>query len=300
MTLAELKNKYNTGEIRVEGASYIGNPVDNTIMFISKKVERLLENLVGHKDCVVFTENGIELPDEEFVKNNYFIFSDNPQFEYAKFANIVADKRFNEERKKKYTLTPEGYYLGENTVIGDNSYIEPGCLIGHGVVIGKDARIFKGAVIKNSVIGDRVIVNEYAVIGSYGFTMSNDENGNKYRIPTLGKVILGNDVEIGVHNNVSCGSGGNTVLEDYVKTDALIHIGHDVHLHKNVEVTAGVTFSGFVDAGEGTYVGVGSVLRNRINLGNHSFIGMGSNVTKSVDSNTIVAGNPAKPFEKKK
>lgn len=299
MTINEILEAYKNGDLSVNSASYIGKPIDNTIMFISKKVEHLLKNLFGHKNCIVFSENGIELPDEEFVKDNYFIFSDNPQFEYAKFANIVANKRFDEEKDKKYTLTPEGYYLGENTVIGENSYIEPGCLIGHGVIIGKDARILAGAVIKNSIIGDRVIINEYAVIGSNGFTMSNDENGNKFRIPTLGKVIIGNDVEIGAHDNISCGSGGNTVLDDYVKIDALVHIGHDVHLHKNVEVTAGVTFSGFVDAGEESYIGVGSVLRNRISLGEHSFIGMGSNVTKSVEANIVVAGNPAKPFNRK-
>ena len=106
-------------------------------------------------------------------------------------------------------------------------------------------------------------------------------------------------MEIGTQNNVSCGSAGDTIIEDNVKTDSLIHIAHDNHLHKNVEVTAGVTFAGFVEAGEGAYIGVGSVLRNRITLGERSFVGMGSNVTRSVEAGTVVAGNPAKPFVKK-
>ena len=158
--------------------------------------------------------------------------------------------------------------------------------------------ILAGAVIRRSIIGDCFIANEHAVVGANGFTMADDEDGNKYRIPTMGRVIIGNNVEIGSHNNISCGSGGDTVIEDNVKLDSLIHVGHDVHLHKNVEVTAGVTFGGFVNAEEGTYVGVGSVLRNRITLGEHSFIGMGSNVTKSVEAGVVVAGNPAKPFNK--
>ena len=136
-------------------------------------------------------------------------------------------------------------------------------------------------------------------VGANGFTMANDENGNKIRIYSLGKVVIGNNVEIGAHDNVSRGSGGDTVIEDNVKIDALIHIGHDAHLHKNVEITAGAVVGGFVDAQEGAYIGINSVIRNRVTLGAQSFIGMGATVTKSVPAGITVVGNPAKPFEKK-
>lgn len=165
--------------------------------------------------------------------------------------------------------------------------------------IGDNARIYAGSVIKNSIIGNNVIVNEKAVIGANGFTMANDEDGNKIRIYSLGKVIIGNDVEIGTNDNISRGSGGDTIIEDSVKLDALIHIGHDVHLHKNVEITAGAVIGGFVDAQEGAYVGINAVVRNRVTLGSNSFIGMGATVTKSVNNGVIVVGNPAKPFDKK-
>ena len=284
-------------EFDIVGASYIGAPRSNTAMFITKKVEHLLSALKSVRECLVFAETGIEVP-EELKKNHAFVLTDKPQLAYARFANLFAEERYIEEKKMKYTLTPGGYYVSADVYLPEDAYIEPGCIIGPDVQMGKKARVFAGAIIRRSTIGDDFIANEHAVIGANGFTMAEDEEGKKIRIPTLGRVIIGNQVEIGVHNNVSCGSGGDTILEDNVKTDALIHIGHDVHLHKNVEVTAGVTFSGFVEAGEGAYLGVGSVVRNRIVLGDHAFIGMGSNVTKSVEANTVVAGNPAKPFVK--
>ena len=282
----------------ITGMSYIGAPRSNTAMFITKKVEHLLSALNDVYECLIFAETGIEVPDELNAKHA-FVMTDKPQLAYARFANQFAEERFAEEKKLKYTLTTGGYYVSSDIDIPNDAYIEPGCFIGPDVQIGKNAKILAGAIIRRSTIGNDFIANEHAVIGANGFTLAEDEDGNKIRIPTLGRVVIGNQVEIGVHNNISCGSGGDTVLEDNVKTDALIHIGHDVHLHKNVEVTAGVTFSGFVDAGEGAYLGVGAVIRNRISLGEHSFIGMGSNVTKSVEANTVVAGNPAKPFVKK-
>ena len=279
------------------GMSYIGAPRSNTAMFITKKVEHLLSALEEVRECLVFAESGVDVPDS-LLKKHAFYFSDKPQLDYAHFANRFAEERFEEEKKLKVIHDQRGYSYTQDVLIPDDAYIEPGCMIGPDVQIGCNAKILAGAVIRRATIGDNFIANEHAIVGANGFTMAEDEDGNKIRIPTLGRVRIGNNVEIGSHNNVSCGSGGDTVLDDNVKLDSLIHVGHDVHLHRNVEVTAGVTIGGFVNAGEGAYIGVGAVLRNRINLGEHCFIGMGSNVTKEVEAGVVVAGNPAKPFAK--
>lgn len=283
----------------IKGMSYIGAPRPNTAMYISKKVERLLGSLETVDNCLVFVEDGIQTT-EALEKKHAFYFTANPQLEYARFAQLLEDERNAEDAKMKFVLTAGGYYKSESAVVGQNAYIEPGCVIGHRVKIGKNARILSGTVIRNAEIGDNFLANEFAVIGANGFNMAVDEGGNKLRIPTLGRVIIGDYVEVGAHNNISCGSGGDTILEDYVKTDALVHIGHDVHLHKNVEITAGAVIGGFAELGEHAYIGINAVIRNRISIGPHAFVGMGANVTKAVDANVIVAGNPAKPFEKNK
>lgn len=282
----------------ISGVSYIGSPRSNTAVFITKKINRLITALKNVEECLVFAEIGIEVP-ENLLDRHCFVFSENPQKEYALFTKECF---FEEEERKThigYFTTSDGAHISQNAQIGENSIIEYGVTIGPNVQIGKNARIYTGAVIKNAIIGDDVIINEYAVVGANGFTMANDECGNKIRIYSLGKVIIGNNVEIGAHDNISRGSGGNTIIEDSVKIDALIHIGHDVHLHKNVEITAGAVIGGFVDAQEGSYIGINAVVRNRTSLGKNSFIGMGAVVTKTVEDGITVVGNPARPFEKK-
>lgn len=292
----KLCEKYN---FFVEGVSYIGEPREGTAMFITNKVAHLLDNLAGMKHCLIFAELGIE-PTKEMEQENCFIFSDCPSRQYAAWAQSLLQEERKDESQKKYTLTEDGYFLGQGVQLGKNVVIEPGCIIGHGVTIGDNSYIMAGAVIKHSSIGENVVVNEYAVIGAQGFTMTRDEQGNLQRMPTLGQVCIEDDVEIGAHDNVSRGSGGDTVIERGAKIDALVHIGHDAHIGANSEITAGGIIGGFVRAKTDTYTGINAVVRNRIELGEHCVVGMGATVTKSVAPNTTVIGNPARVYEKKK
>lgn len=289
------KGKYH---FNIYGVSYIGNPLSHTAMYVSKKVEKLLVNLKDKEHCLIFSEENIDIP-EDLLKNNLFIKTTTPQKDYALFVGKMSDKIEKKNAERKFSLTKAGYYIGENVEIGVNSYIEPGVVIGHDVVIGDNAFIKAGAVLKNCKIGDNFIAGENSIIGSYGFTMADDDNGNKMRIPTLGNVMIGNHVEIGALANVSRGSAGDTMIDDYVKIDSFVYIGHDAHLHKNVELLAGAIIGGFVEMKEGSYAGINSSLRNRITIGENALIGMGAVVTKSVETNLTVVGNPAKPLIKK-
>ena len=277
----------------IHGVSYAGHPKDNTMMYITKKVEHLADGLIGYKECLIFLENGIQ-PDDTVIKNNKVVYTDNPQWEYAKCVEEFAKLIQKEEAKQGFSLTNEGYYIGKNVTIGENSYIEPGVLIGHNVSIGKNAKILSGSKIKNAKIGDDFLCNENAVVGDYSFTIVEDSKGNKKRIPALGQVIIGNDVEIGACNVISRGMCSDTILEDYVKLAELVHVGHESHLHKNVQLTAGVIVAGFVTIEENAYLGVNSCIRNRIQIGKDCVIGMGATVIKSVNDCITVVGNPAK------
>lgn len=282
---------------KIYGASYIGKPQSNTAMYISRKIAEQLGKLEAVEQCLVFAEAGMEIP--EALKKKHAIFLvENPQLAYAKIAAELEHMQAEEDENYQYIYSA-GSHISETAVIGKGAYIEPGCLIGHHVVIGEKAVLLKGTVVKNAVIGDRFLANEYAVIGANSFTAAEDEKGNKIRIPSLGKVKIGNDVEIGVHNNISRGSVSDTILEDYVKLDALVHVGHDVHIKKNVEVTAGVIMAGYGIIGEKVFLGVNATLRNRIEIGDGAFLGMGSVVTKEVEKETVVAGNPARLLRRK-
>jgi UDP-3-O-[3-hydroxymyristoyl] glucosamine N-acyltransferase LpxD len=283
----------------IVSASYIGNPRDNTVMFVMKKIESQISKLASVNQCLVFHEDSIIVPDE-LQEKHCFISSSNPQMEYARFVIQLKEENEKNNRKLKYTLTDGGFYLGEDVSIGENAYIEPGCIIGHHVQIGKNAVILANTVIKNATIGDYFYANENSAIGVNGFTMAKDEEGNLFRIPTIGRVIIGNHVEIGALNNVSCGSAGDTILHDYVKLDSLVYIPHDMIIEENVEIASGAVFGGFGYIESGVFVGFNSIVKNRIRIGKDAIIGMGAVVTKSVEPGSVVIGNPAKPMERNK
>ena len=284
-------------DFEISGASYIGAPRSNTIMYISRKIGEQLHNLENVKDCLVFAETGTKIS-KHLKKYNAFVVTDNPQLEYAKLAKKLYELQWEEDRRTQIILSPDGYYYSEKAHIGENAYIDPGCFIGHHVTIGNDAVILMGTVIKNAMIGNNFLANENVLIGVNGFTMTKDEKGNYIRIPSLGNDYISNNVEIGAHNNISRGSGSATIIEEHVKLDAFVHIGHDAHIHKNVQVVAGVIVGGFDVVEENAYLGLHATLKNRISIGCKSIIGMGANVLKSVAPHTVYVGNPAKELRK--
>lgn len=280
----------------INGASYIAKPVSNTVLFVGKKLGTLLGNLDTVQNCLVFVETGTVFP-QELKKEHCLIETDDPARAYGEVARQLHEKRSLADRTRKYRLTEEGYTIGENVSLGKNILIEPGAFIGHDVVIGDNTVIMSGAIVKNAVLDKNCIVNENAVIGSSAFVMYKDKEGNNMRTYSLGKVVIGRDVEVGAHTTVCRGTAGDTVIGDYTKMDNHIHIGHDTHCGQNVTLTAGTIISGFCILENNVYTGVNATLRNRITIGEHTLIGMGSVVTKSIPANQVVMGNPAKRKE---
>lgn len=277
----------------VETASYVGEPRENTVMYITKKVEYLLQTIENTPHCLIYVENGVTVP-ENMKRDKLFVMCANPRLEYVRFLTRLCGDEERRQQKRKYTLAPGGYYLGENVCIGEESFIEPGCVIGHDVVIGRNARIYAGAVIKNAVVGDNFIANENCVVGTNGYVLTKDADGEWLRIPTIGKVIIGNNVELGALDSVAVGTAGDTVIGDGAKIDAHVYIGHDSRLGARAEIPAGVVMGGYCEFADDAFAGFNATLHNRIRLGKGCVVGMGAVVTKSVSVREIVAGSPAK------
>ncbi len=280
-------------DFEIVGASYIGDPKSNTAMYISKKIENQISNLENVQNCFVFVERGVKVP-ENIASNNAILMTDTPQLSYARFAGEFDKAARKHEAKRKLQLMEGGYYIGENVTVGEDAYIEPGCIIWHDVSIGRNARILANAVIRSAVIGDNFICNENATVGNYGFTLTKDDDNNIIRIPALGKVIIGDNVEIGANNDINRGACGDTIIEDFVKLDGLVHVGHEAHICKNVEVSAGTVISGFVTLKENTYVGVNACIKNRVEIEENVLVGMGAVVTRKIKADRSVFGNPAR------
>ncbi len=145
--------------------------------------------------------------------------------------------------------------VGSNTVIGENAWIGPGCILGKDVMIGADTRLIASVVICHGVvIGKRCILHPGVVIGADGFGIAND-NGTWLKIPQVGGVIIGDDVEIGANTSIDRGALDNTVIEDGVKIDNQVQIGHNVRVGAHTAIAGCVGIAGSAKIGKRCLIG---------------------------------------------
>lgn len=130
-------------------------------------------------------------------------------------------------------------------VIGADCSLGPGCVVGRDVMIGKGGRLVANVTVcHGSRIGERVLIHPGVVIGADGFGLANDQ-GRWVKIPQLGRVVIGDDVDIGANTTIDRGAIEDTVIEDGVKIDNLVQVAHNVHIgaHSAIAGCAGIAGS---------------------------------------------------------
>lgn len=180
--------------------------------------------------------------------------------------------------------------IGSGAVIGECAYLGAGCVIGDGVAIGDNVIFHPNVVVYAACrIGSRVIVHSGAVIGADGFGMAKD--GEAWRkIPQIGGVDIGDDVEIGANTTIDRGALEDTVIECGVKLDNQIQIGHNVHIGAHSAFAGCVGIAGSAKIGRRCTIGGGSVVLGHLDLADDVHIGAASVVTKSIDKAGTYAG----------
>jgi len=184
-----------------------------------------------------------------------------------------------------------GVQLGKRVSIGAYAVIEDDVYIGDDTTIGTHV-----VVMENTEIGARCDIQPGTVIGSDGFAHYRREERSMYTFPHLGRVSIGNDVEIGANCVIVRGVLNDTIIEDGVKIGSLCNIGHNCVLHKNAGVTSHVVLAGTVELGEGCDIGAGASVKQHTSVGAGARVGMGSVVTKDVAPGVGVFGVPAEPL----
>lgn len=165
---------------------------------------------------------------------------------------------------------------------------------GHKVIVGENT------VLTNCEIGNNVTIWHNVTIGGDGFSFEVDErNGNVVKIPHFGKVIIGDRVEIQSGTQIARGSFQDTIIEDDVKIDQLVHIAHNCHVKRGTLIPAGAMLAGSVTVGEYSWIAPETSVINGATLGRHSMTGMGAVVTKDVGDNQLVVGVPARPLRQR-
>ena len=202
--------------------------------------------------------------------------------------------------------------LGEGVAVGACAVIGPGCRIGDRTVIGpntslagkceigSDGLIYANVAIREGVrIGDRVIVHCNSTLGGDGFGFL-QVDGRQVKVPQVGGVVLGDDVEIGCNCTVDRGTMDDTVVEEGVKMDNHCHVAH------NCRVGAHTVMAGYSRLGGSTTLGRNCILAADVSVSDHVTLGdrcvvtATASVAKSYPEDTTLGGTPAVPFEKAK
>lgn len=193
-------------------------------------------------------------------------------------------------------------YIGHNVVIednaqiGDNSIIESGSFIDHGVLIGKGAFIHAGVSISYAEIGDNVVILSGARIGQDGFGFAT-ENGVHYKIYHAGKVIIGDNVEIGSNSTIDRGSISDTIIEDFCRIDNLVQIAHNVHIGRGAIIAAQTGIAGSSKIGAYSLLGGQVGVAGHITIGEQSQVAAQSGVIQDVEPKSIIGGTPSVPVK---
>jgi UDP-3-O-[3-hydroxymyristoyl] glucosamine N-acyltransferase len=229
-----------------------------------------------------------EIADKFILENNNCIVVTNPR---RVFQEILTEF-FNTSRKPLISKTA---YIDRSAKIGNNVYIGHNVIIEEDCEVGNEVTILHNTVILNGTkIGDRVNIGSNTTIGGFGFGFEKNDVGDFEPIPHLGNVLIGNDVEIGNNTCIDRAVLGNTILEDNVKVHNLVQISHGVIIRRNAIIIAKAMISGSVVIGENSWISPSATIMNKKLIGSNSLVGLGAVVLKSVDNNTVVAGNPAK------
>lgn len=197
-------------------------------------------------------------------------------------------------------VVPEDCAIGANAVIeagaklGARCQIGPNSVIGPGVELGDDCMVAANVTLSHCLIGARVVLHPGVRIGQAGFGFAPDAAG-PVKIPQLGRVIIGDDVDIGANTTIDRGSGHDTVIGPGTMIDNLVQIAHNVVLGRGCILAGQVGISGSTKLGDYVMAGGQAGLAGHLNIGAGARIGAQAGLMKDVPPRETVIGTPAVP-----
>jgi UDP-3-O-[3-hydroxymyristoyl] glucosamine N-acyltransferase len=172
--------------------------------------------------------------------------------------------------------------LGQGVALGKDVSVGAGCVIGDGVSIGEGSCLYPRVVVyQNCSIGKRNIIHSGVVIGADGFGIARDAGG-WVKIPQIGRVRIGDDVEIGANTTIDRGAIDDTVIEDGVKLDNQIQIGHNVRVGARTAMAGCVAVAGSADIGRDCTLGAAAVILGHLQLVDGVHVSAGTVISRSV------------------
>lgn len=184
-----------------------------------------------------------------------------------------------------------GVVVGKDVVLGERVFLGPHTVIGDRATIGADSRLMPGVTVYPDVrVGLRCVLHTGVVLGSDGFGFAREREGSYVKVPQLGSVSVGDDVEIGAHTTIDRGAIDDTIIGNGVKLDNQIQVAHNVHIGEHTVIAAQTGISGSTTIGARCTIGGKAGFAGHIVVADDVVIGGGTSVTGSIRSAGVYAG----------
>lgn len=263
-----------------------------------------IEKAAKSKAGAVIIPHGIELPSAKPA-----IAVENPRVAFAKLLEIFQPPVEIERTVHPLAFVAENAVIGKNVavmpfavveeeaVIGDNSIIYPHSYVGRKVKIGENCLFYSNtSIYDRCIIGNNVIIHSGAVIGGDGFGYVEIAREH-HKVPQVGNVVIGDNVEIGCNSCIDRGTTGSTIIGKGTKIDNLVHVGHNDVIGENCILVAFVGLPGSVKVGNNvTFAGQAATV-GHITIGDNCLFAGKAGVISDVPSNSVYAGFPARPHK---
>lgn len=306
LTLGELaqgtdSELHGDPECRIAAVADIKKATPGTISFLSdRRFAAFLRN-TSASAVILRREDLAACPVHALV-------SSNPYLAYARAAALLHPPEYYPPGAHPTASLSDEARVSASAHVGAHAVIQAGVLIQDGVVIGpgciveKDAEIGAGSHLVANVtvchgtrLGRRTLIHPGAVIGSDGFGLAND-GGIWLKIPQLGRVRIGDDVEIGANTTIDRGALEDTVVEDGVKIDNLVQVAHNVRIGAHTAIAGCVGIAGSARIGRHCTLAGGVGVVGHLEITDHVHITGMSMVTKSItEPGVYSAGTPLQP-----
>lgn len=249
--------------------------------------------------CILHEKNAGLAPDGVAL-----LFSGNPYLSYARAAQLFYPVAKAAPGVHATAVVDPTVRLGEGIAIGPQAVIEPGAEIGSGtsigpgshigrnVVVGENCRISSSVTLSHCQIGARVTLHPGVRIGQDGFGFAPDPAGH-VKVPQLGRVMVGDDCEIGANTTIDRGAGPDTVIGPGCWIDNLVQIGHNVTLGRGCIVVAQAGIAGSTQLGDYVVLAAQSGIAGHLKIGTGARIGAKSGVMTDIPAGASFFGIPA-------
>ena len=297
---AELKGD---GNLKIEDVSSLDEANSKTISFLDNAKYKNAFKKTKAGACIVAPAMIEHAPD-----GCQILISDNPYKAYALIAQSfylkqmpeakISDQAYIDSDSKigKGCVIEAGVVISRGASLGDSTWVEANTVIGENVQIGKECRIGSNATISHTIMGDYSRLYPGTRIGQDGFGFAIDPAGH-VKVPQLGRVIIGDHVEIGANTCIDRGAGPDTVIGDGTWIDNCVQIGHNVKIGKGCVIVAQAGIAGSTTLEDYVVIAAQAGLTGHLTIGQASQIGAQAGVMQSLEAGSKVLGSPAVPVK---